>query len=31
MKRWLLVHVPLTALVVLLVLWHILLVSIYAL
>jgi hypothetical protein len=31
MKRWLLLHVPLTAIVMLLVVWHILLVHIYAL
>jgi hypothetical protein len=31
MKRWLLLHVPLTALVVILVLWHIAVVHIYAL
>ena len=31
MKRWLLLHVPLTAMVMLLVVWHILLVHIYAL
>ena len=31
MKRWLLLHLPLAAAVVLLALWHILLVHIYAL